>query len=226
MYSLRYWNLCVLLVAPVVTACGAPWFTDQTNQPILQHEMKSSENVVLGTLATTAQRRTILVSLNRENPARFCAEPSPDAAENIASNLSLLLEASARINEQGGSLKGEAAKSLRTAVKELTRRSQGIMFYRDGSYSLCQAYLNKILDSDEFSERLATLQQQSFDLIRQELIATGGIIGGNATEAEPKNPMQTKFQQLQQLHDMKKLEIVNEEQYAKMKREILGEDSF
>ncbi len=218
MYSVRYRNLCVVLMIPVLSACGAAWFTDQNNQPILQHEMKNSENVVLGTLATTAQRRTILVALNNENPVRFCAEPSPDAAENIASNLSVLLEASARISEQGGSLKGETAKSLTTAVKELTRRSQGIMFYRDGSYSLCQAYLNGILEPQDFSDRLAILQQQSFELIDKELTATEGIIGGNPIDSGTPSPTQTKLENLQNFFE---LGLINEEEFRKGKEVLL-----
>ena len=144
----------ILVVAVTCVATGCALFTPPNENPVTQDyagSIFSSRKVNVFSL--TPERRTVLVLKNVEGSVSaskvlVCAEPPPDAAQNIASSMRAFAEASAK--DKSGNAAGASAefsKALNTSMTSLFFRSQGIQLFRDGLFSLCQANLNGLLDS-------------------------------------------------------------------------------
>ena len=115
-----------------------------------------------GTLATIAQRRLALI---RFEDGKFCAEPPPDAVDNLSATLSAAFS--------GGTKKVDASAQLSSAIatvaKQLFYRSQGLQLYRDGMFTLCNAYLNGAVDELAFSQKHEALLNVTKELINAEI---------------------------------------------------------
>lgn len=151
-------------------ACGAAGLTEPKTNPVIEDSIKTSNGAVLGTLATTAERRLVLVPLAGKHVGKFCAEPSPDAAESLVASFKASLEASGKAeNSAEAKLKSEFARSLATSAGSLTKRSQGLQMFRDGVFALCQARMNEFLTDAEFVEQTWRLRQEAGKLIDAEI---------------------------------------------------------
>lgn len=161
--------VCWLAYAATLGLAGCSAFTSPKEQPVI--EDKIGDNY--GTLAVTAERRIIIFSREKAESTRIkhiCAEPSPDVAESLVSSLKAVAEATAKNgNVEVARASLEVSKSLATAISTVFTRSQGIQFYRDGMYALCQAHLNGVIDSPQLLEELKNLRVAAFDLIKQEI---------------------------------------------------------
>lgn len=157
----------------------------------------------VGILATTPERRMVLVKMPEE---LFCAEPSPDAADNVSQAISAALEAS--VSGKLDSAKIGVANSVATSVRQLFMRSQGIQLFRDGNFMLCNAYLNGIIKDKEdyinqqnkllaaaealIKEEIKELAKMKFDSfsaavgVSTQVGSVNGGAGNNQPKAEPK----------------------------------------
>ncbi len=172
--------LSLSLLSMGLSACGLSWFSEPKANPIIEDRVGHPGRQPVGTLATSAERRIVLVRIGEDDPklGQFCAEPPPDAAENIANKLTLAVEATVRTPQAEGSGRLELAKQLVTSIQSLFHRSQGLQFYRDGMYSLCQSYLNGVISPADFVMRADKLLERSAELIGKELDLTKGLVGG------------------------------------------------
>lgn len=176
----------------LLSGCGTSMFVSPLENPIIEDKVGystfSSGKEQLGTLATTAQRRIVLVKLagNKEGIGRFCAEPSPDAADNLASTLSLVLKAKIKTPKTNVDAGADLARELSTTVQKLAKRSQGLQFFRDGMYNLCQSFLNGAITSDVFYKSQDQLMNISAKLIETELKYKDSTIV--ATAVQELNP--------------------------------------
>lgn len=220
--------ICLCLLCANLSACGLSVVADPKTNPVLEDRIGLWGRQPVGTLATTAERRVVLVRIAEDDPdtfGKFCAEPPPDAAENIASKLALALEAGAKITnvdpagkipEGEASARLETAKEIATSVQSLFHRSQGLQFYRDGMYNLCQGYLNKVINGDEFAKRADDLSKKSYALIKLELELTKGIIGGTPEARKPVLSETSDKDRVSQLRrDLKKAMDQKDEAKAK-----------
>lgn len=161
--------LLMIFATVSLSACGMSWFVEPKANPVIEDSVEG----IAATLATTAERRVVLLPLKGMNVGKFCAEPSPDAAEALASSFKAAIDASASVQGQGeGALKAEIARTLLTTVGALTKRSQGLQFYRDGVFALCQSRLNDFIDNKEFVNQLLSLRSQAVDLMKAEMAQT------------------------------------------------------
>ncbi|MBS0367477.1 MAG: hypothetical protein JSR67_16805 [Proteobacteria bacterium] len=119
--------------------------------------------------ATTPERRVVLMNVTND---RVCAEPSPDAGENLSYNLSAALSA----KKTGAEADANFAQALQSAVQSLFTRTQGVQFYRDGMFSLCLAYMNGAVDQTHYAESSRDLREKAADLIRLEIPYIAGIV--------------------------------------------------
>ncbi len=178
--------IAAISIVTLVSGCGAPWLVAPGSNPVIEDKVGIKDKEVLGTLATTANRRTVLVKLTsskeKNDAGKFCAEPPPDVAENIVSQLKLLLEAEAKITPPAGKAggegkaKGDFEKLLNTTIQALGKRSQGLQLFRDGMYNYCQAYLNDAMNESEFQKQSSDLLTAATKLITKELELTDGNI--------------------------------------------------
>ena len=156
-----------------LSGCGTSAFTEPATNPVIEDRLGSAiygQGEILGTLATTADRRIVVTPLIDNQEGKFCAEPSPDTAQSLAASFGANLDLSATAaNSAETKVKGEFARSLLTSVGALTRRSQGLQFFRDGMFSLCQFRMNGYIDNQTFVTEVIALRSQAQSLISEEV---------------------------------------------------------
>lgn len=153
--------LMISILATGLAACSA--FTPPKEKPVIEDHVGDR----IGTLATTAERRMVLVDLKKDH---FCAEPSPDVAEAINSSIRAAAEASAKATSGNeAKISGEIAKTLATSINTLFVRTQGIQLFRDGSFALCQARMNGDIKDNAYATRFDALLEKAVELIKAEL---------------------------------------------------------
>lgn len=87
-----------------------------------------------------------------------CAEPPPDALQDVARSISASFDALAKLNEgQQAGAALQAADDLKTASKALFERSQGIQLLRDTMFRLCEAFQNGVIDPESYSRLIESL---------------------------------------------------------------------
>lgn len=150
----------------IFTLGGCALFQSSPLRPVVEDKVGSEDikpgDKRVGTLATVAQRRIVIVKF--ENAA-FCAEPSPDAVDNLSAALSAALSG----GTESITAKASLAASIATFAKQLFFRSQGLQLYRDGMFSLCNAFLNGAIDKTVFQEKQTKLLEAAEKLIAAEL---------------------------------------------------------
>src|SRR5437870_5330754 len=129
----RFWRAGLLLLPLIlaVSGCGTAMFADPKTNPVIYHYAGFNvfdEPTI--TFALTAERRMVLV---KTSDGTACAEPSPDSAENIASQIRLALEAQVKEPKVEAAGRFDFAKDLATSVQQLFHRSQGGQLYRDAA---------------------------------------------------------------------------------------------
>jgi len=157
-----------------LSLAGCGWFIPKMQPSILQ-TIEAKENSVAASVATTVERRVFYVNLSDGMKGKFCAEPPPDAAENIVSTVSAIANASsAQVDPH---ITASLLNTLATTMQEMTKRSQGIIMYRDGMFNLCQAYLNGVISPDVYARKSEELLGKAYALIEKELDKTQGRVG-------------------------------------------------
>lgn len=143
---------------------GCSVFTQPKANPVIEERVTDWGKTKVGILATTPERRVVIVKMPGSH---FCAEPSADAADNVSAALSAVAQASVQGRVSDAQL--GFAQSLATTAKQLFQRSQGVQLYRDGSFLLCNAYLNGAISKENFLARHERLLELVAPLIREEL---------------------------------------------------------
>ncbi len=118
----------------------------------------------VGTLATAPDYRVVYVKLD-EN-AKLCAEAAADAGAQFAQTFAGALSAPTGSAQP---LSAETKVGLAVAMKQLFKRSQGIQLFRDGSFALCNLYLNGAVDKQQYFEEFQRLRRDAVDLIAKEI---------------------------------------------------------
>lgn len=140
----------------------------------LPYAFVKQENKVC-TLATEADTRTILVIQDKSGSSpKILAEASPDVIDELTKKFSLLLDAAIR-NAKNSELFKTSVESLTQysqTVAKLTTRSQGVIYFRDASYRLMEAYLNKAITEEQFVELFTIILNNTKELIGHELLDT------------------------------------------------------
>ena len=172
----------LIALAVLVGGCGVPLFVKPEEQAVVDEHIFSNsrwykpltwilEDSGVRAASTKMERRLIVFerTLDEQNNYRFkvCAEPPAEAVQALES----VSKFAAELEAQGVPLaaSGTGDFSLQTAVQSTFRRTQGLQFYRDGAYQLCQAYLNDLICKKEYKKRLKGLENKAFELIYQEI---------------------------------------------------------
>lgn len=148
----------------VAFVLGCSTFTPPKAKPVIEDRVSVHKTSSVGVLATTPERRVVVVLMPDQ---LLCAEPSADVAESISSVLDGMVTASAKgkITEAEAGL----ANSLATTARQLFVRSQGVQLYRDTSFVLCNAYLNKVISPEQFVDLHGKALDVASKLISQEI---------------------------------------------------------
>ena len=130
--------------------------------PVIEDKVGLSGKETVGTLATAADYRVVYVKLDPE--AKLCAEGPADAAAQFGQTFGAALSAPG-----AQSLGVEAKAGLAVAMKQLFKRSQGVQFYRDGTFALCNLYLNGGMTQSQYFAELQELRKTAAHLIEKEI---------------------------------------------------------
>ncbi len=152
-------NTLIVSLSFGLAGCGVSIFADPATNPIIEDSVGTN----VGTLATTANRR--LVMIDKKN-GKYCAEASPDSVASFAS----LIAATAKADVAGkgkGSL--DLAKTILSTSGVITKRSQGLQFYRDGVFAYCQALSNGYISRAQYAIALQNLRISAMSLARAEI---------------------------------------------------------
>ena len=126
-------TLCGLLI---LSGCATFSSGGNRTDVVVQVPLEQKSKHLTG-VALTAERRLILTKRGTNN-VLVCAEPHPDVAEALVdifrSNTQALLG--------NTELRADIATLLSTAPFSVFQRSQGVQFYRDSTFALCQMALN------------------------------------------------------------------------------------
>ena len=195
-------------VFAVVSLAGCTWLTAPKEQPVQQDYAGSFfGDKRTNVFSMTPERRTVIVVLDHRLPAkptdqveaRFWAEPAPDAAENLASTFKAAFEASIKPPAGQGpeaTVAAAAARGFASQISQLFKRSQGIQLFRDGVYTLCQAYLNGIIDDKYYQQQFVMLLNGSIQLALAELLV------GRAEEPAATPSLDSMRKQIEELQKM------------------------
>ena len=158
-----------------LTACSV--FTPPKEKPIIEDKVGDR----IGTLATTAERRVVLVDLQHGS---FCAEAAPDVAESVNSSIRAAAEYSAKSGAGADKTASmELARQLSTSLTTLFTRTQGVQLFRDGAYALCQARMNGDIKGEQFQTHFSALLDKAVALVRDELPQVAKKMADNAVAA-------------------------------------------
>lgn len=158
-------TLAAALAVGLLAGCSA--FTSPKEQPVIEDKVGGS----IRTLAVTAERRAIIFGdkNGQRTTDQICAEPSPDIAESLVSSLRAVAEATVNKGVAETTANFEINKTLATAIATLFTRSQGVQFFRDNMYALCQAHMNGAIDKEKFGVEFTRISNLSATLIRKEI---------------------------------------------------------
>lgn len=130
------------------------------NRPVVEDSVKG----VISTVSLAADRRTVVVVTEGPNGSRFCAEPPPDTATGLTTELEAKLEAKAKSEKVQAEIegKGEVKDKAVTSVTVIAERTASLDAFRTGIYALCQLHLNGAISQSDvkplFEKLLSTFQ--------------------------------------------------------------------
>lgn len=163
-----------LLAAIALTGCASAG-DHSVDEQLLNDKGWGRASVI----STTAERRAVIVRVPamdkngnaaKERNIQACAEPSPDVAEAVTGSLRAVVEAATKNGgADGAKISADLMSSYATSLTVLTRRSQGVQFFRDGLYSLCQFHMNGAISEQNFIARYDKLVEEAKALVMQEL---------------------------------------------------------
>ncbi len=141
-------RLLIALLASSLTGCASQ-LTAFYNRSVVKDNVGSS----VATVSLSADRRTVLVGLNGENQGRFCAEPPPDSATGLKTDLAASLKANARSGKLNAeaTAEGNVNDRVESSVVLLAERTPALDAFRTGVYALCQFHLNGAVSDAEVS---------------------------------------------------------------------------
>ena len=157
-------NAPSLMLPLLITSCSI--LGPNEGVPIAHSTQKASEGIDV--IAVTASRRMAYAKL-KTSPWVTCSEPPPDAAQAFAESLAAAVKADRDLTgSANGSTIGAkfgnsvgAGLSYASAVAGIYQRSQGVQLFRDGTFALCQAFMNQAKAGDPIAELQAKVKDQT-----------------------------------------------------------------
>ena len=144
----------ILVLVAFLSGCGVTLFVPPEEDAVVdEHVYHNLWQLVWGygstgvhALSTKAERRLVLMNKTKDE-LQVCAESPAEATQDLTSQFDF--EGTVEKIEIG-----KLIKDLSTKVKPAFKRSQGLQFYRDGAFQLCQAYLNGFISKKTFAHGL------------------------------------------------------------------------
>jgi hypothetical protein len=138
--------ILIILTAVLTTGCAST-ISAVLNRPVTENTVKNA----VSTVSLAADRRTVLVITDGVNRTKFCAEPPPDTATGLKTELDASLEAKAKSDKAKAeaSGKGTIKDKIETNVTVIAERTASLDAFRTGVYALCQYHLNGAIAKED-----------------------------------------------------------------------------
>jgi hypothetical protein len=132
----------ILALASILGGCAST-VGGILNRPVAENSIGGAAS----TVSLAADRRTVIVVTDGVNKSKFCAEPPPDTATSLKTDLDTTLKGEAKSDQAQASGKAElsAKDKFETSVKVIAQRTVALDAFRTGVYALCQLHLNGAL---------------------------------------------------------------------------------
>lgn len=139
-------SFSILALALATAGCASTTATF-FNRPVVEDSVKDQ----VSTVSLVADRRTVVVVTEGANRGKFCAEPPPDTASGLKTELNAALEAKAKSDRVQAEVDGKAElkDKLETTVTVVAERTASLDAFRTGVYALCQFHLNGALSKND-----------------------------------------------------------------------------
>ena len=139
-------SIAILVPTVLVSGCASTagaFF----NRPVVEDSVKDA----VSTVSLAADRRTVVVVTEGPNRTRFCAEPPPDTATGLKTELDASLKAKAKSDKvkAEAEVEGTLKDKLETTVTVIAERTAPLDAFRTGVYALCQFHLNGAIAKDD-----------------------------------------------------------------------------
>ena len=167
-----------LIALFLLNGCGLSPFVKPEEQAVVDEHVFSGfpfkPRVGVHAVSTKMERRLVMIEQKEEGDKRMlkiCAESPAEATQALNS----ITQLAAKLDKVNIDLTGNFNSELSTAVNAVFKRTQGLQFYRDAAYQLCQAYLNGLfgqkdeVENEVFRVRLGALEDKAVRLIEKEL---------------------------------------------------------
>jgi len=140
-------KVLVVLVSVVLTSGCASTVGAFFNRPVVEDSVKGA----VSTVSLAADRRTVVVVTEGANRTKFCAEPPPDTATGLKTELDASLEAKAKSDMAKAEAEGKATikDKFETTVTVIAERTAPLDAFRTGVYALCQYHLNGAISKED-----------------------------------------------------------------------------
>jgi hypothetical protein len=141
---------CALVVTGCASSIGA-----FVNRPVVEDGVKD----VVSTVSLASDRRAVVVVTQGESKSKFCAEPPPDTATSLKSDLEAKLKAKG--GKESAGIDVEVDTDLKdkneTKVTVIAERTAPLDAFRTGVYALCQYHLNGAIAKEDVAPLFARL---------------------------------------------------------------------
>lgn len=132
----------LLVSSALVSGCALTVGTFY-NRPVVEDSIKEA----VSTVSLAADRRTVVVVTEGPNRTKFCAEPPPDTATGLKTELDATLKA--KLAKAEVEAEGTLKDKFITEVVVIAERTAPLDAFRTGVYALCQYHLNGAINNDD-----------------------------------------------------------------------------
>ena len=181
-------SLLPLLVAAGLSAGCATELAAFYNRSVVKDNIGDS----LGTVSLSSDRRTVLVGVHGDRRGRFCAEPPPDSATSLKTDLAASLKASGKTVKVDASVDAGLNNKTETTVKVLADRTPALDAFRTGVYALCQYNLNGAVADGQVGDLFVKLIDAYERTAQNEAIARAAEAKAQVATKEPAAPPSPK----------------------------------
>lgn len=173
MYKSAVLVTSVLLLSGCATSLGTFF-----NRPVVEDTVAEA----VSTLSLSADRRIVLVSTHGATKGKFCAEPPPDTATGLKSELTASLDAKMKSEKIKADIEAQAKLNdkFETNIVVIADRTAPLDAFRTGVYALCQFNLNGAVANDQVAplfEKMITAFSASYtEKTRSEMLSRAEIM--------------------------------------------------
>ena len=157
------------------------------NRPVVEDEIPG----FLSTFSLSADRRTVIIPTSGKNAGKFCAEPPPDSATQLKSELQASLEGKAKLEKIKADIegKGEYKDRLETNIVVLAERTPALDAFRTGVYALCQYKMNGWMTDEQVNQTFLLLidsftKAHNFQKAKEETANEAARKGGDVSKSK------------------------------------------